>query len=355
MRILVLGGGAQGRVIAGDLARSLPAARVTVADLRPPALPALDNLAAVAADLSDRATLGRLLGGCDLAVGALPSRLGFATMRAAIEAGRDLVDVSFCAEDPLALDDDARAAGVCVVPDAGLAPGLSNLVVGHTLAERPLPDELTILVGGVARDPARPYGYVVTWSPDDLLEEYLRPARIVRDGAAVEVPVFSGYERLAVDGVGELEAFYSDGLRTLIHTVPGVPAMGEKTLRWPGHAEAVKPLVAAGTFVRTVRERCTVSPPDDLVVLLVRFAWGARRERVALVDRYDPETGLTAMARTTALTTSVCAQMVAAGLKPAPGVQPLERVGRDARAFEFVRGGLAARGVRLAWPPAPEA
>src|SRR5262245_60225070 len=354
MKVLVLGGGAQGRVIAGDLARALPESHVTVADLRRPDLPPFGNLAAVEADLSDAGTLRRLLGACDFAVGALPSRYGFAAMRAAIETGRDLVDVSFTPEDPLALDDEARRAGVTIIPDCGLAPGLSNLVVGRVTASRERPDEITVLVGGIAQDASRPFGYVVTWSVDDLLEEYVRPARIVVDRAAVEVPVFSGYERLQVDGVGELEAFYSDGLRTLIHTVPGVRRMGEKTLRWPGHAEAVRPLVADGSFTRTIRERCTVDPPADLVVLLVRFAWGARRERVTLVDRYDPVTRLTAMGRTTALTTSVGAQLAAAGMKPAPGVQPLENVGRDERAFAFFRERLAARGVRFAWPPVPE-
>jgi len=354
MKVLVLGGGAQGRVIAGDLAHALPHAQITVADLRRPQLPALANLAAIEADLSDDATVRRLLAACDFAVGALPSRYGFAVMRAAIETGRDLVDVSFTPEDPLALDDDARRAGVTIVPDCGLAPGLSNLVVGRVAASRERPDEITILVGGIAQDVSRPYGYVVSWSVDDLLEEYVRPARIVENGAPVEVPVFSGYERLTVDGVGELEAFYSDGLRTLIETVPGVRRMGEKTLRWPGHAEAVKPLVADGSFTRTIRERCTADPPEDLVVLLVRFAWNGRRERVTLVDRYDPATRLTAMSRTTALTTSVGAQLLAAGMKPPAGVQPLENVGRDERAFAFFRERLAARGVRFAWPPVPE-
>jgi lysine 6-dehydrogenase len=351
MKILVLGGGAQGRVIAGDLAGALPAARIRVADIARPALQSPGNLEQVEADLSDRATVVRLLKECDLAVGALPSRYGYATMQAAIEAGRDLVDVSFTPEDALRLDADARAAGVAILPDCGLAPGLSNLMVGRAVAERGAPDSLTILVGGVAQDPGRPFGYVITWSPDDLLEEYTRDARIVRDGTPTSVPVFSGYERLPVDGVGEMEAFYSDGLRTLLETLPGVREMGEKTLRWPGHAEAVKPLVAHGDFVREVRARCAAEPAEDLVVLLVRFVWNGRRERLTLVDRYDPATRRTAMARTTALTTSVCAQMLAAGLKPAPGVQPLELVGRDARAFAFVREQLATRGVNVPWPP----
>src|SRR5580765_5149507 len=224
MKILVLGGGAQGRVIAADLARALEGAQVSVADVRRPSLPALPNLAWLEADLSDATAIARLMSTHDLAVGALPSRLGFGVMRAAIDARRPLVDVSFTPENPLELDSAARRAGVTLLPDCGLAPGLSHLIVGHYAAERGTPDEAEILVGGVARDPARPYGYVVSWSLDDLLEEYTRPARIVRDGASVTVPVFSGYERLAIDGVGELEAFYSDGLRTLIETLPDVRA-----------------------------------------------------------------------------------------------------------------------------------
>jgi len=175
----------------------------------------------------------------------------------------------------------------------------------------------------------------------------------------------SAWEPLAVPATSaELLATFDAGasaalaeLRKLDDTGASAPwsfRMGEKTLRWPGHAEAVKPLVADGSFTRTIRERCTADPPADLVVLLVRFAWNGRCERVTLVDRYDPATRLTAMSRTTALTTSVGAQLLAAGLKPAPGVQPLENVGRDERAFAFFRERLAARGVCLAWPPVPE-
>ena len=347
MNLLVLGAGAQGRVIALDLAERLPAARVTVADVRDPHLPARPNLSWREADCSTPEAIARLMSEHDLAVGALPSRFGFGAMRAAIEAKRTLVDVSFCGQDALELDAPARAAGVTIVPDAGLAPGISNLVAGEAYARRGAPRELLILVGGVAQDPSRPYGYVVTWSLDDLHEEYVRPARIVRGGAQVVVPVFSGLERLEVEGVGELEAFYSDGLRSLMDTLPGVPEMGEKTLRWPGHVQAVKPLVAEGRLVEELRARCTLDPPLDLVALVVRMRWADGEEVVTLVDRYDPVARLTAMARTTAFTTAVTAQMVASGLVPPPGVQPLERVARDPRAHTCMLDGLAAHGVRL--------
>jgi lysine 6-dehydrogenase len=347
MKILVLGGGAQGSVIAHDLARSLPAARVQVADMREPALEPLGNLGWIEADLSDPAAVARLLHDHDLGVGALPSRLGWGAMSAAIDARRNLVDVSFSAEDPLALDAAARAARVTIAPDCGLAPGLSNLVVGAAVEAHGAPDELTIYVGGVAADASAPYGYVVTWSVDDLLEEYTRPARIVRGGRPVTVPVFSGLEQVEVEGIGTMEAFYSDGLRTLIHTLPGVPEMGEKTLRWPGHAAQVQPLVAGGRLRQELLRRCSVTPARDLVGLEVRMRWGARERVVTMVDRFDPTSGLTAMARTTAFTTSVVAQLAAQGGLDEPGVQPLERVGRGRAAHDFIAASMAARGVRL--------
>ena len=351
MKILVLGGGAQGRVIAADLAGSLAHAQVTVLDLKRPPLPALPNLRWLEGDGSNPEAIARRLREHDLGVGALPSRLGFGAMQAAIAAGRNLVDVSFTAEDPLGLDVDARAAGVTIAPDCGLAPGLSNLLLGQAVAARGTPHTTTIMVGGVAEDPTRPYGYVVTWSLDDLMEEYTRPARIVRDGRETSVPVFSGLERVAVAGVGEMEAFYSDGLRTLIHTLPGVREMGEMTLRWPGHVEAIRPLLRAGTLREELVQRCTLDPPRDLVALVVRAWWEAGSEEVTMVDRYDPATGLTAMARTTALTTSAVARLAATGGLGDAGVRPLERIAGDEGACRFVLDAMAERGVRFARKP----
>lgn len=352
MNILVLGGGQQGRVIASDLAASRPADRITVADLRLPQLPSYPNLSAIEADLSSAETIARLLHAHDLGVGALPSRFGYGAMQAAIAAKRPLADVSFSAENPLTLQAQARAAGVTIVPDCGLAPGLSHLCCGHAGAQGEL-DELDISVGGVAQDPSRPYGYVVTWSVEDLFEEYVRDARVMRDGRPLAVPVFSELKRVPVEGAGEMESFLSDGLRTLIETVPEVPNMSERTLRWPGHVAAVRPLVASGTFVRTMREQCVAKPENDLVAMVVLARWkSGRASRMTLVDRYDAATGLTAMARTTAFTTSVTAQLLADGGVPEKGVRMLEHVGRDPKAYGFILGELAQRGVRLNWKDA---
>lgn len=348
MNVLVLGGGQQGRVIATDLARSLPNARIDVADVRAPKLPAQSNVRWVEADLSDATTLARLMAAHEMTVGALPSRFGYAAMRAAIEARTPLVDVSFTPENPLALDAEARAAGVAIVPDCGLAPGLSHLAAGHAAAQGPT-DEIVISVGGVAEDPSRPYSYVVTWSLEDLLEEYVRPARIVRGGEPVTVPVFDELIHVTVDGVGEMESFLSDGLRTAIETLPDVPDMEERTLRWPGHVAAVRPLVDSGRFLEEFRAKCVVEEPRDLVAMVVRARGPRRASRMTLVARRDAGTGMTAMARTTALTTSVVAQLVARGGARTPGVNPLERVARDGEATRFIVDELAKRGVILNW------
>lgn len=347
MKLLVLGGGQQGRVVASDLARVFPKHTVDVADRRNPDLPALPNLRWIEADVSDPTTLARHIRDHDLAVGALPSALGYRAMRAAIDAGRNLIDISSCAEDPLKLDGEAKRAGVTIVPDCGLAPGLSHLVTGRAVAARGLPDEITILVGGVSEDPTRPYGYVVTWSLEDLEEEYVRPARIRSGGRATTVPVFSGVESVAVEGVGEMEAFFSDGLRTLLDTMPDVREMGEKTLRWPGHVDAVRPLVATGRFLDEFRERCVDPDPRDLVVMMVRLRRGAHTERIWMVDRCDPERHMTAMSRTTAYTCSAATRLAVEGGLRESGVQPLERIGEDASSYEFITDALAERGVML--------
>ena len=348
MKIVVLGGGAQGRVIASDLARALPQDSITVADVRQPDLPALGNLRWREADASDKTALARLIAEYDLAVGALPSRYGFDAMQAAIDARRNLVDVSFAAEDPLSLDARAQAAGVFVAPDCGLAPGLSHLLCGDLYGRRGAPEKLEILVGGVAQDKARPYGYVVTWSLDDLVEEYTRPARIVRDGKPTELPVFTELVTEEINGVGAMESFLSDGLRTLIVTLPDVRDMEEKTLRWPGHVEAIRPLLASGTFLEEFRAKCVVDPPEDLVALVVRARWqDGSTETITMTDRYDPATRLTAMARTTAFTTSVMAQLAAQGGIRGTGVLPPEKIAENPKATRFVLEAMSQRGVRF--------
>ncbi|MBI4564322.1 MAG: saccharopine dehydrogenase NADP-binding domain-containing protein [Planctomycetes bacterium] len=334
MKVCVLGGGRQGRVIAKDLA---PHAQVTVVDAVKVDVPGATPLQA---DLSDPNTLTRIIGEHDLAVGALPARLGYQAACAAIEARRNFVDIAFYPENAKQLDADAKKAGISILPDCGLAPGITNLVVGRWLAEGPL-DEAHLKVGGFAADPLKPYGYVITWSPSDLLDEYTRPARIMKGGKATSDPALSGLETVQVEGVGKLEAFLTDGLRTLLDC--GVPEMTEKTLRWPGHAAAVRPLVAAGTLVEEFRRKCQEG--DDLVVLLVDGVRKGKRLHAQIIDR--PKDGLTALSRTTAFTCAAFARWAMEGRIRDTGVVPPENIGADEAAYRFIVNDLAGHGIVL--------
>lgn len=342
-RIIVLGGGRQGRIIAGDLAGDYD---VTLADVASVDLPRVRSLQR---DLSRPLKLRRTLHEYDVVVGALPGRLGFAAAQAAVEARRHYVDLSYYIEDAAQLHAAAQAAGVAVMPDCGLAPGLSNLVAGRALATRE-PEEINIQVGGFAADPKKPYGYVITWSPEDLLDEYRRPARIIRHGKVVEVAALSGLEIINIPGVGDVEAFFTDGLRTLLSEAdsaagaPHIKNMSEKTMRWPGHVDAVKPLVANGTLLKEFTEKC--GDGADLVVFRVQVDG----EVVTMVDR--GRNGVSAMARTTALTCAAFARWVAAGKMRSAGVVPPERLASDDAAYRFILDTLRKRGIAFD-PPYP--
>lgn len=335
-RIIILGGGRQGSIIARDLAGDN---EVTVVDPREVGIPGVRSLRMSISDHGIVSTLREH----DLVVGALPARLGYAAAQAAIEAKRSFVDVAFYAEDAAQLHEPARRANIAILPDCGLAPGLSNLIVGRAFATR-APKEVHVQVGGVARDPKRPYGYAITWSPEDLLDEYVRPARIIQHGKAVSVPALSGLERIKIDGVGEMEAFFTDGLRTLLSYEGRVVNMTEKTLRWPGHVEAVKPLLASGTLAQELGDEC--SSGEDLVVFRIQVD----KDVVTMVD--TARGGLSAMARTTALTTAIFARWVAQGRMMFTGLVPPERLAADHDAYHFILDQLKVRGINFN-PPYP--
>jgi len=330
-RVLILGGGQQGSVIARDLASDHA---VTVADQRSVELVGVRS---VLTDLSDSAALEALIAEHDLAVGALPAALGFQAAQAAVIAGRSYVDVAFYAEDAHELDAAARAAGVAVLPDCGLAPGISNLLVGRALSRSPA-TSVRIDVGGIATDPSRPYGYRTTWSLPDLVDEYTRPARILREGKTLELPAFSEPELLDFPGVGRLESFLTDGLRTLLR-LDGVQDMVERTLRWPGHMEAVQPLLAEARLVEEFDAKCREG--DDLVALRIEIDG----ELVTMTER--ARDGLSAMARTTALTTAAFARWVASGRLAETGVVTPEQLGRDPEAYAFILKALRSHGIRF--------
>ena len=369
MRVVVLGGGLVGGVIARDLA-SGGEFKVTVADVSAATLSRLENVAGIGtvrADLSDPATVRRVVAGHDLVVGAVPGHMGFATLAAVIEAGKPIVDISFFPEDALALDELARTRGVHAVVDCGVAPGCSNLILGRMEKEFDELERFVCYVGGLPSVRTWPWEYKAPFSPSDVLEEYTRPARYVAEGRMVTMPALSEPELIEFPEVGTLEAFNTDGLRSLLVTIKA-PNMIEKTMRYPGHIEkirvlresgffATEPVEVAGVRVRPLDVTSKLLFPswqfapgeEDLTAMrvIVEGSKGGHRVRRTweMVDRFDRSTGTTSMARTTGYTCTAGVRLVAAGLWERKGVSPPEYIGRDPRCYEFVMADLAKRGV----------
>lgn len=375
MRILTLGCGHIGSVMARDLAETLSSAEVTVSDrdrgkaAKIASAIGRDNVHSIQLDVSDHESLVKTLKRFDLAVGLTPGRFGYEAIKASIEAGVDIVDLSFMTEDPLKLSEAALRSGVRVVPDCGVAPGLSNILVGRAVAMLDKTGEVHILVGGLPERPVSPLGYRVTWSVVDLIEEYTRTAKIVEDGKQVEVKALDGLEAVDFPGIGRLEAFYTDGVRTLHESLKGVENMWEKTLRYPGHAEKIKLLIDLGFFdeeplrlknvsvapreltAALLERRLSRPEVGDLLAMSVEVAGTEGGSEVThtyhLLDRYDAEKGVTAMARTTAYTASIITQLLARDEIREMGVIPPEKLGMNKRIFDDVLIGLRKRGIKV--------
>jgi len=300
-------------------------------------------------------------------LGFLPAKFAYSLAEACVEAGRSLVDVSYMSESPLRLSNAASRAGSTIVPDCGLAPGISNVLVGHSASMLDKVEMIHVMVGGLPEKPIPPLDYVITWSPESLIDEYTRRARIVCEGRKAEVEALSGVEEVDFPSVGKLEAFYTDGLRTLLDTFNGVTEMWEKTLRYPGHAEKVRLLRSLGLFsdAEVSIEGTSIQPRKltakifeqnlarrkhkDIVVLRTETRGVKNGEKTTylyeLLDTYDREQNVTAMARTTAYPASIVAQMILKRTMSEKGVVPPERIGMDSKLFEFFSEGLKSRGI----------
>ncbi len=370
-RAIVLGCGRVGATMVRDLAAD-PTFEVTAADISPENLERLDSVPSVTTsrlDLSDPAKLTAVAGDHDIVLGALPSRIGLASLEAVIRSGKPYCDISFIPEDATALDALAKERGVTAVVDCGVAPGLSNMIVGHVHAELDETERAAIYVGGLPKVRRRPYEYKAPFAPSDVIEEYTRPARVVVNGQTVIKPPLSEPELIDFPSVGTLEAFITDGLRSLVDTID-IPDMVEKTLRYPGHCELMRvfketglfgkePIEAGGVMVRPLDVTSKLLFPKwsyddreaDFTVMRVVIEGRAKGDRMRhiydLYDEYDAATDTSSMARTTAFPNTIMARMVAAGKFSEPGVHPPEVVGRDKTLFEHMLRELDARGVKV--------
>lgn len=377
MKVIVLGSGKIGSIMARDFSESNPGSKVTLGDISEDrakeAASGIKGASGATIATSDHEALTEQLSGYDLILGALPGDYGYRALEAAIEAKVDTVDVSFTPENPTQLDGAARSAGVTIIPDCGVAPGLSSILTGYSTSRLDKVREAHIMVGGIPETPVPPLGYTITWSAEGLIDEYVRDVTIIENGEKVQVPALSGLEEIDFPGVGKLEAFYTDGLRTLAVSFPEVESMWEKTLRYTGHVEKVRLLRELGFFSDepVTVEGGEVQPRLVTARLLERTLWkpeigdllamnievrgeaGGKKTgyRYRIIDRFDHETGVTAMARTTAYTASIVAGMLAQGTIKGPGVIPPEKLGMKKGFTENLIAQLKRRGVHIEESP----
>lgn len=370
-RAIVLGCGLVGTTMVEDLAAD-PDFEVTAADISDDNLAhlsALPQVTALSVDLGDPGTVGATVQDYDVVIGALPSRIGFQTLQTVIEAGRPYCDISFMPEDALTLDAPAKQHGVTAVVDCGVSPGLSNLSVGYAHDQLDRADRVIIYVGGLPITRRWPYDYKAPFAPSDVIEEYTRPARMVENGNVVQKPALSEPELIDFPRIGTLEAFNTDGLRSLIQTLD-IPNMREKTLRYPGHVELMRVLRETGFFDKNPIDINGVKVrPLDVTSRLLFAKWkfdeseveftvmrvivegrkGNRPMRYTyeLYDETDRTSGTSSMARTTGFPCTIMARMIAGRQLSEPGVFPLELLVHREGLFDHMIKELSARGVKL--------
>jgi lysine 6-dehydrogenase len=353
MKMLVLGAGRMGLGAVHDLAAQRDVTEVTVADTdalraRQVADRVKGRARPVHLNVTDHTALIGLMRGHAAVISCVNYWLNEQLATAAIEAGTNFCDLggnNDVVAKELELDGEARAAGVNVIPDCGLAPGMVAVLVAHAAPRFEKLDAIHIRVGGLPQNPKPPLDYQLVFSVEGLINEYIEPARVLRGGKVVMVESMTEIEALEFPPpFQKMEAFQtSGGTSTLPETFFGrVRDLDYKTIRYPGHCEKFKAMIDLGLCSsdpiivddsRVVPRRVFGDllvgnlPHDERDVVLVRVevSGGGKRLRYDIVDRYDPITGLSAMMRTTAFPASIVALMMARGQTTSKGALPQER------------------------------
>lgn len=368
MKIAVLGAGMVGRTIAEDLSRNF---EVTSFDRSTESLDILAKRANTVItkefNLLAYHEYQKVLQPFDLVVTAVPGFMGYKTLQHVIEAGKNVVDISFSPEDTLQLNALARQRNVTAIVDCGVAPGMGNLILGRYNEEMKVKN-FECYVGGLPKQRKKPFEYKAPFSPVDVIEEYTRPARLKENGVIVTKPALTEIELLEFDEIGTLESFNTDGLRSILDTLPHIPNLKEKTLRYPGHAALIIALQRSGFFSQDaiIVDGAAVTPlsfstailfkewqlnPMEEEFTVMRVLIEGEQDGVpvsvdySLLDRYDTTTKTSSMARSTGYTCTAAVNLIAQQKFIKKGVFPPEYVGNHKDCFEFVLNYLSQRNV----------
>ncbi len=367
MKIAVLGAGMVGRTIAIDLAGKFDVTSFDINDTNLDLLQQRTNVKTQKTNLANVGDYAAMLSPFEMVVCAVPGFMGYRALEAIIKAGKNVVDISFFPEDALALDTLAKEHNVTAIVDCGVAPGMSNLILGRYNEELKL-SSFECMVGGLPKLRVKPFEYKAPFSPIDVIEEYTRPARYVENGHVVTKPALSDAELINFEKAGTLEAFNTDGLRSILFTMTHIPDMKEKTLRYPGHIALIQSLKQAGFFEETeIDVKGIKIRPIDLTAKILFDQWklqpteeeftimtvqlkGTLNDQPATVeyflyDEYDAATQTASMSRTTGYTCTAAVNLVAEGLFNEKGIFPPELIGKHKPCFDFIMAYLEDRNV----------
>jgi len=357
-KIIILGGGMVGSAIARDLKET--GYTVSVADIDTGVQQFVESfdIDYLNLNFSDSRAVGKSVNNFDLVIGAVPGFMGFDILKTVLESKKNIVDISFMQENSRDLFAVAQKNGVIAITDAGVAPGLSNLVFGKKLSEYDRLDTAKCYVGGLPQNPQPPWFYKSVFSPIDVIEEYIRPARIVDKGHKVSKPAMTDLESIEFNNIGMLNAFNSDGLRSLLD-MP-IPNMVEKTLRFPGHIQKIISIRDKGLFEIDKIEKTAKSlikdwksdeGDYDQTIMKLEFIGIINGERISkiynLVDYYDQENHISSMARTTGYTCTAVANILLENRFTKTGVYNLETLGSDDEIVQNIMQYLAQRNVQF--------
>jgi lysine 6-dehydrogenase len=367
--IIVLGAGMVGSAMAIDLEKKH---KVTLTDLSEQRLDHVKGkypgLQIKCLDVRNTNELKEAIAGFDMVICAVPGFLGYNTLKSIIEAGKNVVDISFFPEDALKLDALAKEKGITAIVDCGVAPGMDNILLGRYNEIMQLTD-FECLVGGLPKTKKWPFCYKAPFSPIDVIEEYIRPARYVENGNIIIREPLTDCELVEFENIGTLESFNSDGLRSILFTMPHIKNMKEKTLRYPGHVEYVRVLKESGFFStnKIQLQNAEITPLEfTSKILFSEWKLGETEEEITVMrvtlkgrdeagrlltviynlhDEYDHCSQTSSMARTTGYTATAVANMVLDGLFQEKGVFPPELVGKYEACFDYIMTYLGERGI----------
>lgn len=376
MRIGIFGSGLMGATIARDLVRLKDVEQVVVFDVNRDRLKALTRIEPSAKlsvklhDVRHRSKTVKLLKRFDVGVGALPHGLSEYAIESAVQASVNFVDLIFGWRfQESKINHAARKRGITIIPACGLAPGLTNILAKNAADKMDRADEVHIKVGGIPEHPRPPLNYRIVFSFSAVLEEYLRKAKIIKNGRLTEVDSLSGLESVDFPPpIGRCECFYTDGLSTLIRTLKNVREMDEKTIRWPGHVSQIKTLIECGLLetepvpldgmaiapkeflTKILSDRLRLDNEKDLTLFRVDVIGkknGKRTHyRYEMVDHYDSKQRMTSMGRTTAFPCSIAAQLLGKGEIYVRGLVPPELVFKGELLRKFMNY-LESRGLKI--------